>query len=121
MQSHDIAAVLDTLSGAHKLQFGAPFSVASKRLLDCQYGQLYKKPSPPKSTRTRLQGSKKKGCKAHIEITELTLYPNYSITSQITPTTSQKQARKLKEGLMQSLQQALEAGKIQARSHKCTM
>ena len=36
--------------GAHKLQFGAPFSVASKRLLDlAKYGQLYKKPSPPKS------------------------------------------------------------------------
>ena len=32
------------------------------------------------------------------------------MTSQITPTTAQKQARKLKEGLMQSLQQALEAG-----------
>ena len=42
------------------------------------------------------------GCKAHIEITELTLYSEYSTTLQITPTTSQKQARKLKEGLMQS-------------------
>ncbi len=104
--------------GSHKLEFGIPFSIGSKRLLDCQYGVQYKKPKPPTSNRVHLQGSKKKGCGAHVEVIELTLYPEYRTTSLLTHTTSKKQCRKVKEELLQSLKQELKTGKVRDVVHK---
>ena len=55
--------------GANKVKLnGIPFSIGTKRLLDCQYGTQYKKLNTPTSSCMYLQGSKK-GCRAHIEIT----------------------------------------------------
>ena len=99
--------------GSHKLEFnGIPFSIGGKRILDCQYGVQYKKPKPPTSSRVFLQGSRKKGCRAHIEITEFNLYPEYSTKSKISPLTSQKQARKVREVKLGLLQQALAQGQM---------
>ena len=78
----------------------------------------YKKPKPPTSNRVHLQGSKRKGCGAHVEVIEITLYPEYCTASQITPTTSKKQCRKVKEELLQSLKQELKMGKVREVVHK---
>ena len=45
-----------------------PFSITEYRRLECQLGPHYYKENPQKSTRLRLQGSRKMGCHAHILI-----------------------------------------------------
>ena len=84
--------------GANKVEFnGIPFSIGTKRLLDCQYDTQYKKLNTPTSSRMYLQGSKK-GCRAHIEITEFILYPAEDAVTQIpSKPMSQKQTRKVRE------------------------
>ena len=53
--------------GSHVIQFeDMPFSLGEKRTLDCQYGTKYYKSKPPSSDRVFLQGTRKKGCQAHI-------------------------------------------------------
>ena len=53
--------------------------------MDCQYGVHYKKPKQPKEPnqieRIYLQGTRKQGCLAHVEIREFLLYPEYSVDS----------------------------------------
>ena len=86
--------------GDHVIQFGAiPFTLGEKRLLDCQYGVYYKKPKSNSSNQVYLQGTRKKGCPAHIEITQSDLYPEYSVHSHMAPNPSQKQAHKIREEL----------------------
>ena len=46
---------------------------------DCQFGHHYYKEKPQKSSRVRIQGSRKMGCLAHITIKKCTLYPDYSL------------------------------------------
>ena len=91
---------------------GTPFSIGTKRLLDCQYGTRCKKPSTPTSCRTYLQGSRKKGCQAHIEITEFILYPEYAVTQTPSKPLSQKQTRKVREEMLRSLQLTLAQSKV---------
>ena len=55
------------------------FSVTETRLLDCQFGQKYYK-QKPKQGKMWLQGTRKKGCMAHIEVITFTLYPQYAIS-----------------------------------------
>ena len=75
----------------------------------------------PKSTtnkRVYLQGTRKKGCQAHIEITQFNLYPEYSVHSLMSPKLSQKRARKIREENMKSLKQALKKEEGVQVTHK---
>ncbi len=104
--------------GGRKFEFeGVPFSIGEKRILDCQYGVQYYKQKAHTSNRVFLQGSKKKGCRAHVEITEFNLHPNYVYGTK-SPSTSQKQARKFREEKLRSLQQALAQGQAPQVVHK---
>jgi len=68
------------------IHFGdTPFTLGEKRLMDCQYGVHYKKPKSTTNKRVYLQGTRKKGCRAHIEITQFNLYPEYSVHSLLSP------------------------------------
>ena len=60
--------------GAQVVHFDdMPFTVSEKWILDCQYGTKYYKSKEHSSSRVYLQGTRKIGCRAHIEITELCL------------------------------------------------
>ena len=59
-----------------------PFSIIESRRLECQFGPHYYKERPQKSTRLKLQGSRKMGCHAHILIKKCRLYPEYKITDE---------------------------------------
>jgi len=86
-----------------------PFSLGEKRLMDCQYGLHYKQPKQPKqSKRIYLQGTRKKGCLAHIKICEFVLYPEYSINSLLSTESSMKQTRRLKEEKLKALKLCLQ-------------
>lgn len=61
-----------------------PFSVSSIRKLDCQFGQHFYKDYQGKSDHTRLQGSRKIGCKAHIVVRTITLYPDFKLSKSET-------------------------------------
>ena len=81
-----------TIENEHTEFNYTPFTVSETRRLDCQFGKQYFKEKPAKSNRTRLQGTRKIGCAAHITVKTLTLFPEYAIEdpSSIGP-------RKLKE------------------------
>ena len=86
-----------TVNG-HTIQFNnTPFSLGEKKLMDCQYGVQYKQPRLTNSKCIYLQGSRKKGCLAHIKIKEFNVYPDYSVNSQVSPSLSKKQIRTIKE------------------------
>ena len=57
-----------------------------------------------------LQGSRKKGCKAHISIVEFNLYPEYSIKQSIPPGVSQNKVRKIREESLSELRKSIESG-----------
>ena len=75
--------------------------------MDCQYGVHYKKPKQPKepnqTERIYLQGTRKQGCLAHVEIREFLLYPEYSIDSLLSTESSMKQVCRLKEEITETL------------------
>jgi len=83
-----------------------PFSLGKKRLMDCQYGLHYKQPK--QSKRIYLQGTRKEGCLAHIEIHEFVLYPEYGIDSLLSIESSMKQTRRLKEEKLKALKLCLQ-------------
>ena len=60
-------------------------------------------PNPTPAVEFICKEQEKKGCPAHIEITQFDLYPEYSVHSHMSPNLSQKQARKIRE---ESLMQA---------------
>lgn len=60
---------------------GAPFSVGDVRTLDCQFGEKYYKQKKPLGKRLWLQGTRKLGCAAHIQIKSFVLYPDYAVIS----------------------------------------
>ena len=59
-----------------------PFCIAENRQLDCQFGTHYYKDKPRKSSRVLIQGSRKKGCHAHITIKKYIAYPEYKVELQ---------------------------------------
>ena len=61
------------------MTLNTPFSIVENRRLECQFGPRYYKEKPQKSTRVRIQGSRKMGCLAHITIKKCILYPDYLI------------------------------------------
>ena len=56
-----------------------PFSVADAKVLDCQFGTKYFKQRPLKGKRLWLQGTRKIGCQAHVEVKTFTLYPDFAV------------------------------------------
>ena len=58
---------------------GAPFSVGGVRSLDCQFGEKYYKQKKPLGKHLWLQGTRKLGCAAHIQIKSFVLYADYAV------------------------------------------
>ena len=56
--------------------------VTEIRKLDCQFGRHYYKEKQSKSTRTCLQGTRKIGCKAHVEIRSIVVYVDFHINKE---------------------------------------
>ena len=94
-----------------------PFTIDKHTVLDCQYGQHYFKKKESKHARLRLQGTRKIGCCAHIEITQYTLYPDYQVTKQEKEGLSPWKVRLLRENKLRELRKELDTGtpKIQAK------
>ena len=76
--------------------------------MECQYGVQYKKSKfTSESTKVYLQGSRKKGCLAHIIIMQFILYPEFHVHSLLSPNISQNKVRDIKETFLKSLRSAL--------------
>ena len=56
-----------------------PFYISETRVLDCQFGVKYYKDKLQKSSRVLVQGSRKKGCAAHITIKKCISYPDFQV------------------------------------------
>ena len=71
-------------SNGHVTEFGnTPFRLLERKTLDCQFGKQYYKDRPRTSSRAMVQGSRKLGCPAHIEIKVYELFPEYSISESV--------------------------------------
>ena len=82
-------------------------------IMDCQYGlstlqKKNKKNQPNQSDRIYLQGTRKQGCLAHVEVREFILYPEYSIDTLLSTDLTMKQVRTLKEEKLKSLKLCLQ-------------
>ena len=73
------------------------FCIGEKRSLDCQYSKRYYKTKEHSSNRVYLQGTWQMGCKAHIEITEYIIYPDYKVNTGKEGRMSNKAIRGMKE------------------------
>ncbi len=86
--------------GSKDISFdNTPFIVSEEKKMDCQYGKHYFKERQPKQCQKKrlcLQGSRKIGCHAHIEIKGYTLYSEYALQSDSEAHT-EGATRKLKE------------------------
>lgn len=82
-----------------------PFCIAETRQLDCQFEHHYYKEKPHKSSRVLVQGSRKKGCHAHITIKRCISYPEYKVEPQ-----KQHSLRSLREKQMCNLKATLSSG-----------
>ena len=85
-----------------------PFTVGEKRILDCQYGTKYYKSNEHSSHRVYLQGTQKIGYRAHTEITEYVLYPEYKVNTE--GRVFNKSVRKMKEEKLCEPRNAVENG-----------
>ena len=84
--------------GRKKINFNdTPFFIKETRVLDCQYGQQYYKQRPKQGKKMWLQGTRKIGCMAHVEIKTYVLYPQYAISKEEKEGLSNWQLRYLRE------------------------
>ena len=99
-----------TIEG-HKVEFSnTPFTVSAIRKLDCQFGTHYYKEHQGKPDRTRLQGTRKIGCQAHIIVRTITVYPEFQLSDvDVADLGARKLKEKKKEKLAQ-LQNAIALG-----------
>lgn len=88
-----------------------PFSVCETILFDCQFGQKYYKQKPKQGKKVWLQGTRKVGCMAHIEVKSFKLYPEYAISCGEKGGLSQWKLRCLKEEKVKELKASLHSGK----------
>ena len=65
-----------------------------------------------------LQGSRKKGCAAHMSIKHIALFPDYAVPSQLAQNLSKKELRKERESKMTQLKQDLASLKSVRRENK---
>ena len=56
-----------------------PFALGETRIMHCQFGDHYFKKKERNSSRVCIQGTRKTGCQAHVEIREYILYPKQSV------------------------------------------
>lgn len=87
------------------------FEVVRKETRECQFGPHYFKKRKRTSSRIYLQGTRKLGCHAHIDVCEYRLYPEYALSATETKCLKSKQLRQLRESKLHALKQALEEGK----------
>ena len=81
--THNTLATAKILWRLGGLQFNnTPFSIVESRRLECQFGPHYYHEKQQKSTRIRLQGSRKVGCHAHIMVKKCILYSGYNVTDE---------------------------------------
>ena len=99
--------------GAANVDFNnTPFMVTEHVHLDCQFGAHYYKERISKgSLKVHLQGSRKKGCAAHMSIKYITLFPEYSVPSHVASSLSKQELRKNKESKMTQLKRDLASRK----------
>lgn len=90
--------------GGNMINFNdIPFSISENILLDCQYGQKYYKQKPKQGNKVWLQGTRKVGCMAHVEVKSFKLYPQYAIHSGEKKELSEWKLRCLKEQKIKEL------------------
>ena len=77
--------------------------------MHCQFGDHYFKKKERKSSRVCIQGTRKIGCQAHVEIREYILYPEYSVN--VTKKLSAWKRRTIRESKLEELQMSLKTGK----------
>ena len=112
MVNSDVRLYWSKSEGRKEVNFNnTPFSVKETRVLDCQFGQKYYKQKPKQGKKMWLQGTRKKGCMAHIEVKTFTLYPQYAIKDDEKKHNSKCKLRYLKEEKMKELQNMLHAHK----------
>ena len=93
------------------IQFNdTPFSVGEKRMLDCQYGKKYYKSRKLTGKRVYLQGTRKQGCNARIELSEYILYSKFDISTELNLCSSEKAKRILREQKLNELKELLKNG-----------
>ena len=98
MVNSDVRLYWSKSEGRKEVNFNnTPFSVKETRVLDCQFGQKYYKQKPKQGKKMWLQGTRKKGCMAHIEVKTFTLYPQYAIKDDEKKHNSKWKLRCLKE------------------------
>ena len=79
--------------------------------MDCQYGLHYFKKRPPvadKPKRLRLQGTRKIGCLARVNIKKYALYPEYKVNDDTVGT--MREIKQRKQDTLEALKTALSAG-----------
>ena len=95
-------------SNGQVTEFGnTPFRLLERRTLDCQFGKQYYKDKPRRSSRAMVQGTRKLGCPAHIEIKVYEVFPEYSISESVLTQNFKRALRMLKEDKMTRLKTAL--------------
>jgi hypothetical protein len=99
--------------GCKTIQFeNVPFSVAETKVLDCQFGPKYYKQKPVQGKRLWLQGTRKIGCKAHVEVKSFTLYPEFAITPAEREGLSKWKVRCLQEEKIRMIRDDIEANRV---------
>ena len=85
--------------------------------MDCQYGDHYFKSKKESSQnekkkfpRVRTQGTRKQGCKAHIQVREYILYPEYSLEEEVASKSSKWKLRLVREEKLKALKHDIERG-----------
>ena len=81
--------------------------VTEIRKLDCQFGRHYYKEKQSKSTRTCLQGTRKIGCKAHVEIRSIVVYVDFHINKEEVLSLSPRKLKEKKKENLNRLHQSL--------------
>ena len=79
------------------------------RKLDCQFGHHYYKEhqEKPDHSRVQLQGSRKIGCKAHIIVRTVTLYPDFKLLESETVNAGPQKLKDMKKEKLKLLQKSL--------------
>ena len=116
---HTVIAFTCDLQGKSRMMWSCsgisfentPFEIVQKEMRECQFGPHYFKKRERTSSRIYLQGTRKLGCHAHIEIREYRLYPEYAFSATENKCLKSKQLRELRESKLHALKQALEEGK----------
>ncbi len=99
------------LEGRKDITFeDTPFSVADTKVLDCQFGAKYFKQQPVKGKRLWLQGTRKVGCRAHVEVKAFTLYPDFAVSKSEKEGLSKWKLRCLQEEQIKALKSKLAKG-----------